>query len=368
MLAILLYAFVAVILIQSFFYLYFFRRFAIAKPKSLNGSLPATSLILYIKNEEEFLKRNLPLFLEQDHPDFEIILINYDSSDKSKDVIEAFAETNSKIRLVNVKNNEHFWGQKKYALTLGIKAAKNPNLVFTRIDCNPNSVSWLSKLSSHFNSGQTIILGHSCYKKANKSLLNGFMRFENLFSAMENFSYTLAGFPYKGSGKNLAYHSNEFYSVKGFVNHMNIAYGEAELFVNEASTDKNTAICIDEDTFTATDIPRSFSLWYTQKKEEFFLSRSYKTINKVFNTVFSVSQFLFWILTVILLVLQLNIWLVMSLILLRWIIVYAIYIPVAKKLKEKQLLFLLPIYDLFLVIFQFTIFINNIKSKPANWR
>ena len=46
-----------------------------------------------------------------------------------------FQKQSSKIKIVNVKNNEAFWGNKKYALTLGIKAATNEHLLFTDADC-----------------------------------------------------------------------------------------------------------------------------------------------------------------------------------------------------------------------------------------
>lgn len=40
----------------------------------------------------------------------------------------------------------------------------------------------------------------------------------------------------------------------------------------------------------------------------------------------------------------------------------------AKKLKEISAIFLLPLLDVFLVQFQFTIFITNSISKPTHWK
>mgnify|MGYP001469904330 FL=1 len=40
----------------------------------------------------------------------------------------------------------------------------------------------------------------------------------------------------------------------------------------------------------------------------------------------------------------------------------------AKKLKEISTIFLLPLLDVFLVQFQFTIFITNSISKPTHWK
>ena len=69
-----------------------------------------------------------------------------------------FQKQSSKIKIVNVKNNEAFWGNKKYALTLGIKAATNEHLLFTDADCIPSSRKWIQEMSNHFTVSKTIIL------------------------------------------------------------------------------------------------------------------------------------------------------------------------------------------------------------------
>ena len=109
-----------------------------------NQSLPATTpLESRIQrsnvNEAKNLIKHLPFILEQDYPKFEIILINDSSSDKTLSVMEDFKAKNSNIKIVDVKNIEAFWGNKKYALTLGIKAATYNHLLFTDADCKPAS-------------------------------------------------------------------------------------------------------------------------------------------------------------------------------------------------------------------------------------
>jgi hypothetical protein len=51
------------------------------------------------------------------------------------------------IRLVKVRNNEAFWGNKKYALTLGIKAAKT-NIYYLPIAIKFKD--WITAMSSQF--------------------------------------------------------------------------------------------------------------------------------------------------------------------------------------------------------------------------
>lgn len=65
--------------------------------------------------------------------------------------MESFAHRDSRIKIVDVRNNEAFWGKKKYALTLGIKSAKNDLLIFTDADCRPAGKHWLNKWLASFS-------------------------------------------------------------------------------------------------------------------------------------------------------------------------------------------------------------------------
>ncbi len=44
-----------------------------------------------------------------------------------------------------------------------------------------------------------------------------------------------------GVGRNLAYHKSEFYKTNGFIKHIHIRSGDDDLFIQEASSSKNTA-------------------------------------------------------------------------------------------------------------------------------
>ena len=133
MLILILYFFIVIVAIQLSYYLGIFGKFAFAKAQKITPKRIPISVIVCAKNEEENVAKFIPLLAEQNYPDFEIVLIDDASSDTTLDIFEAFEKQYSNIRLVKVENNEAFWGNKKYALTLGIKAAKKEYLLFTYI-------------------------------------------------------------------------------------------------------------------------------------------------------------------------------------------------------------------------------------------
>lgn len=365
---ILFYAFVVVVLIQVFYYLIIFSRFAFVKPLNTTPGDQGISVIVCAKNEAENLERFLPLILEQDYPNFEVVLINDASYDDTLEVIEAFAEKDSRVKIVNVKNTEAFWANKKYALTLGIKAAKNEQLLLTDADCKPVSKHWISEMYAHSKEGKSIILGYGAHIPVKNSLLNKLIRFETLLTAIQYFSYAKSGIPYMGVGRNLAYTKDDFFSVNGFINHIQVRSGDDDLFINEVANKNNTAICFSPNSFTLTPAKSSFKSWFRQKKRHISTASLYKSKHKTLLGLFYLSQFLFWTLSILLLGLTFQWEIVIGLIVLRFLLQYLVFGKSAKKLHETDLLCLLPLLECFLIVMQLTIFISNRIAKPNHWK
>jgi glycosyltransferase involved in cell wall biosynthesis len=366
------YIFVALVVffcIQFIFNFFFFGLFSFSKQKvSENSFNKPVSVIICAKNEAENLTKNIPYFLNQNYPDFQLVLINDNSSDETLDVIEQFQQQYpNQIKIVDVAENEQFWGSKKYALTLGIKAAKHEYLLFSDADCKPLSNHWITEMTSHFSSKKQIVLGYSPYKKIKKSLLNKIIRYETLLTAIQYFSYAKAGIPYMGVGRNLAYTKSEFFGAKGFSKHMKIASGDDDLFINQVATKKNTSFCIDKNSFIESLPKLNFSNWIHQKSRHISTAKHYKPIHKFLLGLYFTSKIFFYGLAILLLSFQYQWQFVAGLVAFKIILFYAIIWSSAKKLDEKDLVVFAPFFELFLIFVQMFIFIKNLFSKPTHW-
>jgi glycosyltransferase involved in cell wall biosynthesis len=364
----LLYVFIFIASIQFIYYIFIFSRFAFAKINQPSLKNISISVIVCAKNEAKNLSTLIPKLLEQDYPSFEIVLINDASSDNTLEIMESFELKYSNIKVVNVINNEAFWGNKKYALTLGIKASSYDFLLFTDADCNPKSNQWIKTMSSHFTNKKSIIIGYGAYAKKKNSLLNKLIRYETLFTALQYFSYTKIGIPYMGVGRNLAYKKDTFYKANGFMSHMNIRSGDDDLFVNQVATNENTSICFSQNSFTISKPKKTFSQWFKQKRRHISTAKYYKLQHKFLLGLFYLSQILFWILSISLLIISYKPIIVISLISLKLMVQYIIIGKTAKKLDETDTIIWSPFLEIFLVIFQLSIFISNLISKPKHWK
>ena len=364
-LTVLFYILVATASIQIIYFFCFSSLFFRKKTTANTDSVPI-SVIICAKNEAENLTAFLPSILQQTYSDFEVVLINDASSDATLEVMEQFKEQHLNIKIVNVKNNEAFWGNKKYALTLGIKTASHEHLIFTDADCKPQSKHWIKEVATQFSTDKTIVLGYGKYA-SKKSVVNLLIRYETLLTALQYFTYAKLGSPYMGVGRNLAYKKSEFFKTKGFIKHIQVKSGDDDLFIQEAASKSNTTFTLQPNSFTISNPPLTFKAWFRQKRRHLSTAPYYKFKHQFFLGLFFITKAFFYLLTTLLFFLcsWKLITPVVGIYLLTFWIIFGIS---AKKMEEKKLIFFLPFLEISLLLFQFSIFISNTFSKPTHWK
>lgn len=365
---VLLYCFIFIIVVQLFYYGYVFGKFASYNHKPPTPKNIGVSVLICSKNEAENLKNNVPGILNQKYPKFEVVLINDNSTDDSLSIMKSFASKYDHVKIVDVKPIEKFWGNKKYALTLGIKAATYDYLLFTDADCKPVSEHWISEMSKHFSNQKSLVIGYSPYQKVKNSLLNLMIRFETLMTAVQYFSFARIGLPYMAVGRNLAYKRGLFFEANGFMDHIDLKSGDDDLFVNQVATKTNVALCISKTSFITSKPKTTYKDWLYQKRRHISTAKYYRFNHKLLLGLYYVSQVGFWTLGCVLLISLFKWEFVVSLILLRFIVQYVSLILIAKKLDEIGLIIWLPLLEIVLILVQFFIFIKNLISKPKHWK
>lgn len=349
---------------QLFYYLFIFSRLAFFKDKSKQGSEPV-SVIICAKNERDNLLEFLPKYLNQNYPKFEVIVVNDNSSDDTEDVLKAFALQNKHLKIVNVPDSDRFFGSKKFALTLGIKAAKYDRVLLSDADCYPASKNWLQKMSN-YQKGKKIILGFGAYEKQ-KGLLNKLIRFETFYTALQYLSFAKAKMPYMGVGRNLAYHTELFFKNRGFASHQHILSGDDDLFINEVANKHNTQIVVDEEAHTISKPKNSYQKWFRQKKRHFSAGKHYKFKHKIMLGLLQLSQLLLIVLFIALVIKVRPVYLIVGVFVLRYLIQMLIFKLSTNKVGGKDLILLSPFFEIFFMVFNPIIVISNLLNKNAKW-
>lgn len=353
------------VVIQLFYYLFFYLR--ITKKSHTNPNLlPPVSVIICARNEEENLKKFLPSILNQDYPQYEVIVVNDASEDDSAWVLDNFAKQYSHLKISTIKKDEKFNHGKKLALTIGIKAATYDHLLFTDADCKADSADWIYQMVQSYNPHTEIVLGYGGYTKT-RGFLNKIIRFDSLFIAMQYMGFAKAGIPYMGVGRNLSYKKSLFFKNKGFATHASLQSGDDDLFVNENANKSNTEINIKA--HTRSETKKSFALWIIQKKRHQSTFKRYKISHQFLLTLEPVSRTLFYLLIPALLILDINTYpIVLIFFTIRLIILVLSYYFSTKTLKEQDLLLFSPLFDFLYLFIDLIIKLSKNPYQQNKWK
>lgn len=355
-------------LVQIVYYWVIYGKIAFLKQKNefVRSDQPV-SVIVCARDEYYNLKENLPLLLTQDYSTYEVVVVDHGSEDETHYLLRDLSIEYPHLKIVNVSQDLNFFTGKKFPLSIGIKSAKYDVLLFTDADCIPNSNQWIRRIAANFTQGIEIVLGYGAYKSSN-SLLNLLIRYDTTRVAMNYLGFARVGLPYMGVGRNMAYRKSLFYSQNGFISHYRIQSGDDDLFINKAATGTNTKIEIQTESHTVSIPKSSISQWIRQKRRHLLTGGLYKPAHKLMLGLFAATQVIFWAVSIFLLVVWYQPYIVLGCIAIRLFSQLLITGKVMQKLSEKGFLLLVPLFELFLMIVSPLIAFANMWSKPVKWR
>ncbi len=363
---ILFIVFAAFVLVQLIMLLFFYARVAFHREKERERKTEGVSVIIAARNDSNNLFENLPFILEQDHPQFEVIVVNHQSQDDTFYILNALIRQYPHLRVINVEKNQHLKFGKKLPLTLGIKGAKYENLLFTDADCRPSSRNWLMKMTQNLSNDTEIVLGYGPLKET-KGFLNSLIRFDTAWIAMNYFAFAKAKVPYMGVGRNLSYKKSAFEKVSGFKSHYSLSSGDDDLFIQEAANSKNTTIVLDPETFMESPASSSWESFVRQKSRHFTTSPHYKVFKKLLLGIYPLSLLMMLGTFVSLLFNDEFRWLSLAvfglLLIIKWIILGRAF----AKLKASKFIKWIPLLDIFYAIWTPALYYSVDKSDNKKW-
>ena len=355
-------------IVQLIYYWVIYGKVAFFKQKNefVRSDQPV-SVIVCARDEYYNLKENLPLLLTQDYSAFEVVVVNHGSEDETNYLLRDLADEYKNLKIVNVSQDLNFFTGKKFPLSIGIKSASYDVLLFTDADCKPGSNQWIRRMAANFTEETEIVLGYGSYDKSG-SLLNLLIRFDTTRIAMNYLGFARAGMPYMGVGRNMAYRKSLFFKQNGFISHYRIQSGDDDLFINKAATGENTRIEIQTEAHTISTPKSSLSQWLRQKRRHLLTGGYYKPMHKLALGLFALSQVIFWASSIVLLIIWYQPYIVLGIVVVRLFSQLLITGKVMNKLSEKGFLFLVPVFEIFLMIVSPFLAFANMLNKPVKWR
>lgn len=347
MLTILFYILIGILLFHLLYYVVLYSNIAFnssLKSKSNTQQLPV-SVVVYIKDNEAELPHFLETMLLQDYVSYELVLVNNASEDESLEILEQFVAQHKSAKLVNVENNEAFWGNKKYALTLGIKRTSFDHLLFTEPQALPHSPHWISSMTAQFSTKKQVVIAHTTLEKKKKSLSNKYARFQMFLKTLHNFVWLELGKPLYGNSLNQAYNKTLFYKVNGFIKEMKISQGEEQEFIRQIGTKSNTAITLAPESMNTLYQEGSWNTAFQLQKKNDLLWKRTGFFNQLKLRFFHFSVLTFYFLFTLLLI-NLYQWeIVLGIFVFRYLITIFYFAKMLKNFNEKDLVWVFPFFE-----------------------
>lgn len=300
------YVLLSALLILFAYQLYFIIRYlggAARKAKSQfdapsadeSAAKPGVTVVISARNEGYNLEHYLQAVLTQDYPEFEVFVVDDGSGDDTADVIERYKNEYLNLRSTFVPKGARVSSTKKLALTMAAKSAKYEYLLLTDADCCPESNHWISAMMSGFeNDNVEMVLGYGAYF-FEKGKINRLTRYNTLYTGLLYLGAALAGKPYMGVGRNLAYKKSMFFRKGGFAGLNHYAAGDDDLFVNKVATRENTAVVVSRESVTWSITKQTWHDWVQQRRRHLSVSPEYKWQTKLWLTTEPLFRALFYV-------------------------------------------------------------------------
>jgi hopene-associated glycosyltransferase HpnB len=96
---------------------------------------PSVSMVVAARNEADIIERTLSSLLHLDYPDFEVILVDDQSSDGTGEIAAKLAEGDGRLSVIRGTHPPAGWVGKSWALHQGVAHATCEWLLFTDADC-----------------------------------------------------------------------------------------------------------------------------------------------------------------------------------------------------------------------------------------
>ena len=347
-------------IIEIIYQFYLFNRPFHFYQKEKNGKIeythqyPAVSVIVYAQNDAENLVKYMPKILNQAYPEFEVIVVNDDSTDDSKDILSVLETQYKNLYHTYVPEGSRNLSHKKLALTLGIKAARYDIVVFTNANCDPRNNEWLATIARNFVPGIDIVLGYTAIERKEKEKFSfWYCSYDQLLFSIRYLSFALINRPYMGVSSNMAYRKELFFKQKGYSKYLNLQRGEDDLFINQIVTKTNTRVETDFNATMRIQPVYRYKDWKEEKISYMATARFYRGAQRYLSGFETFSRLLFYVACmagIVFGILNFH-WLVAGIALLIWLLRYITQaIVINRTAKEmgggRKYYFSLPIFDI----------------------
>ncbi len=185
----------------------------------INYRKPEVTVIIAARNEEENIPRILTALVNQsyDKSMYEVIVANDNSTDRTAEIVEKFADKWPNVKLINVKDRQKAKSPKKNALTQAVNAAGGEIILLSDADCLVNH-RWIETMLANYEDADMVVGFSRTYLEdwQKADLSQKFEHFDFLVLFFAAAGALVTGKPFSCSGQNIGYRKKAFQEIGGY--------------------------------------------------------------------------------------------------------------------------------------------------------
>jgi|GEM_PF-666811 len=353
------------LLIQLFYFILKAVLISGNKKKNDHPVYPSVSIIISSRNYEKELRVILPELLNQDYPDFQVVVVNDCSSDGTEWYLSNLKLEYSNLKTTRILQETDF--PNALALTVGIRAASNEWLMFMNPLCIIPGRNWLKSFAENLLPGKEAVYGYvnlSGYKGSTR----GMFRYENFNSYILSGAARYLGFSMPVTDLNIAYRRGPFLDRKGFAAVLEHPFCENELYMNKISTRRNSFYIMNKDASVGYADEVTWHDFVNFKKKQLLLKQKFTVGQRLYLWINSFSRIAFDVLAIILVIISewrlwiAGIWLFKNILELIWGII------AMRRLGEKNLVPWVGFLKSFSPFINSIVFFNQLFIGKRRWK
>lgn len=337
-------------------------------PSKKGASKEGVSVIVCAKNEAKNLKKLIPQLLAQKYEKYEIILVDDKSTDETYDYAINLDHKVENFRLVRIDSTPDHINNKKYAIILGVRAANYDQLLFTDADCLATGENWISEMSrGYFSDKKQFVIGYSQYKKG-KGLLNIFIRYETLLTALNYIGIGLLGNPYMAVGRNIGYRKSLFLEKNGFGKFQNVVGGDDDLFVNQYARRRSTSFVLSRNATIFSNPKTKLSDFIIQKTRHLSVGKHYRKTDKLLLGLLASSKIIFWITFIAAILAEIQTYFVLGGFFAVMVSLLTVLLIIKYKTGDRSRIWMLPLLDFIFIFYYISTGLKVLFTKKVKWK
>lgn len=235
---------------------------------------PQVSLILPSLNDGWWMERNLKYWLQQRSHNFEVIVADAsdEAEDETENIVKRLQQEFKHLRYTRVPLTHRNIHSRKLAVTLGIRAARAPWVVILPPDGSPENKDWLARISKHFTKDVDVVMGYLNYDDSigspgRRAVYQTARRFAQQAEA------AIKGTPIGCSEGNVALRREWFLELGGFIDSLEVPYGECALLVDARAEKGRVAVELHPEAAVRRHLPDEAILAEERRQQEHVYDR-----------------------------------------------------------------------------------------------